>query len=91
MTSSLQLLRDLIGIYPESLERRDNELKLYPFLLATLAGQNPQLAQDEDDDVSEDQTHDYSVVSNISLSIAYTLFRECPSLAFSALHDTAPR
>ena len=64
---TLKLLRDLVALYPESLNRRDGTTKLYPFLQATAVA-------------TEQQTQRAYGQDELPLSITYALLRENPSV-----------
>ena len=69
----LQLLHDLVQIYPDSLSRRDGRSKLYPFLQATAVATECEM-----------QAH---APDELPLSITFELLRENPTLLFST-HET---
>ena len=68
--SMLETLKNLLQQYPESLERRDGQTKLYPFLQAAASGT-----------IHGSQ----SSPSEMPLSIVYVLLRENPLLVNSAI------
>jgi hypothetical protein len=70
MKEVLDILKDLVQLYPDSLHRRDGVSKLYPILQASAAG------------AEEVQKHSY-VREEFPLSISYTLLRENPSILAS--------
>jgi hypothetical protein len=72
LISMLDTLKELLKMNPESLERRDGETKLYPFLQATALA----TAYFQD---SSQNLHD-----ELPLTISFTLLRENPSLLCSA-------
>lgn len=66
MEDMLKILRELLGSYPESLQRRDGLSKLYPFLQATA--------------VATDYHTQAHIHDELPLSITYALLRENPSM-----------
>ena len=73
VASMLETLKDLVLRYPESLERRDGQSKLYPFLQASASATSYQVESSQNE---SDQ---------MALSIVYMLLRENPSLVASAV------
>lgn len=69
----LEALKSLLLQYPESLERRDGQTKLYPFLQATASATSYRFPSSQ------------SVPDKMSLSIVYMLLRENPLLVSSAV------
>lgn len=69
----LDVLRQLLQLYPESLEQRDGQTKLYPFLQATAAATEYGISPTS-------INHPVSCPDELSMSIVYLLLRENPSL-----------
>mmetsp|Transcript_22894 Transcript_22894/g.26093 ORF Transcript_22894/g.26093 Transcript_22894/m.26093 type:complete len:649 (+) Transcript_22894:113-2059(+) len=70
LSSMFSVIKDLLKLYPDSLERRDRQTMLYPFQQATAAATKHQSQPSLDE---------------MPLSIVYTLFRENPLLVNTAL------
>lgn len=66
MTAMLQILHDLLRLFPESLQRRDGVTKLYPFQQAAATASSIQT--------------DACIHEELHLTISYELLRENPSL-----------
>ena len=77
VASMLETLKDIVQQYPESLERRDGQTKLYPFLQATASATTHR---------SQPSPNGFPVPSpdEMPLSIVYMLLRENPLLVSSA-------
>ena len=69
----LDVLRQLLQLHPESLEQRDGQSKLYPFLQATAAATEYRISPSSN-------SYPVPYPDELSMSIVYLLLRENPSL-----------
>jgi hypothetical protein len=74
----LEIIRQLVQSYPESLERRDTKTKLYPFLQASAAAVKYRSPPSPNG-------HSVPFPDEMPLSIVYDLLRENPTIVSSGI------